>query len=449
MRSIGRHLTTSRSIFANGTRCYSSRQESQGSSKSGRVESEFAASLESLVGNLDTPLASRPATQSSTAKPTDTPPSSVPTDRFVEKHDGIASFGSQANTPKPMSSVKLFRGGAFAEIASKSPPEFFDDEKKVTPRRISGRFGLSRKRQAVPGASTAGSPRTSPRTQTSSGNQVRSSLNPRTPSSPTYRKPQNSVQQFGKKSGKQVTTDDPRGGRRKRETKTDDMEYEVRGDWKLYVGYMIHSEHPRVITYAHLRELCTCEKCIHPTTRQRLQTPGEVFDNLTSQGWLRKIPDTDMLSIEGDKLSINWDGKGAHRHEIDAKSVLRQIKSITQQEFLFLDTMKRRAWDLDTLDRKLPKLTIDYSTLRHKDGHFDSHTMYRLLYNLQVYGIVKLKGVPTEMTDNETCELRSIAQAIGPIKDTFYGETWDVRNQPDSKNVAYTDLNLGLHMDLL
>ena len=35
------------------------------------------------------------------------------------------------------------------------------------------------------------------------------------------------------------------------------------------------------------------------------------------------------------------------------------------------------------------------------------------------------------------------------IKNTFYGETWDVRSIPNAKNVAYTHQHLGFHMDLL
>lgn len=34
-------------------------------------------------------------------------------------------------------------------------------------------------------------------------------------------------------------------------------------------------------------------------------------------------------------------------------------------------------------------------------------------------------------------------------KNTFYGTSWNVKNDPNSKNIAYTSFYLGLHMDLM
>ena len=50
---------------------------------------------------------------------------------------------------------------------------------------------------------------------------------------------------------------------------------------------------------------------------------------------------------------------------------------------------------------------------------------------------------------DETCELRALAAAFGRIRYTFYGHVWNVRNIKESRNIAYTNLDLGLHMDLL
>ena len=33
--------------------------------------------------------------------------------------------------------------------------------------------------------------------------------------------------------------------------------------------------------------------------------------------------------------------------------------------------------------------------------------------------------------------------------ETFYGKSWDVKSIPNAENIAYTDLNLPLHMDLM
>ncbi|KAE8416734.1 hypothetical protein BDV36DRAFT_284264 [Aspergillus pseudocaelatus] len=46
-------------------------------------------------------------------------------------------------------------------------------------------------------------------------------------------------------------------------------------------------------------------------------------------------------------------------------------------------------------------------------------------------------------------DYRAIAARIGPVKDTFYGYTWDVRTVPDAINAAYTSNDLGFHTELL
>lgn len=75
--------------------------------------------------------------------------------------------------------------------------------------------------------------------------------------------------------------------------------------------------------------------------------------------------------------------------------------------------------------------------------------MLKATTQLQRYGLAFVTGVPTQETSAEICELRKLAGMFGEIRNTFYGELWDVRNIRNSRNIAYTNLDLGLHMDLL
>ena len=65
------------------------------------------------------------------------------------------------------------------------------------------------------------------------------------------------------------------------------------------------------------------------------------------------------------------------------------------------------------------------------------------------YNLLFVTPVPNEKASNEECELRSLAKKFSGIRDTMYGETWDVKNVRNSRNIAYTNLFLGLHMDLM
>ncbi|PWN53692.1 hypothetical protein IE53DRAFT_404513, partial [Violaceomyces palustris] len=68
-------------------------------------------------------------------------------------------------------------------------------------------------------------------------------------------------------------------------------------------------------------------------------------------------------------------------------------------------------------------------------------------------GFAFVTGLPTEKTATEAGEnaasLRELAEMMGEIRNTFYGQLWDVRSLASSRNIAYTNLDLGLHMDLL
>ena len=74
----------------------------------------------------------------------------------------------------------------------------------------------------------------------------------------------------------------------------------------------------------------------------------------------------------------------------------------------------------------------------------NDETLLFTLQQLVAYGLVFLKDVPS---DPEV--VAKIAERVGTIRYTFYGRTWNVKSVPNAKNIAYSSLNLGLHMDLL
>lgn len=59
--------------------------------------------------------------------------------------------------------------------------------------------------------------------------------------------------------------------------------------------------------------------------------------------------------------------------------------------------------------------------------------------------------LPTPSNASSTPHLAHLAHLLGEIRHTFYGPLWDVRSLPSSKskNIAYTNVDLGFHMDLL
>ena len=88
-------------------------------------------------------------------------------------------------------------------------------------------------------------------------------------------------------------------------------------------------------------------------------------------------------------------------------------------------------------------LFIPYETINNPEG------LIKAITQLCKYGLLFVSGVSNKETSNNACELRALAEKFGEIRRTFYGPLWDVINVRNSKNIAYTNLELGLHMDLL
>ncbi|GAA5967633.1 hypothetical protein JCM11641_005716 [Rhodosporidiobolus odoratus] len=100
-----------------------------------------------------------------------------------------------------------------------------------------------------------------------------------------------------------------------------------------------------------------------------------------------------------------------------------------------------RTWDGESLERTLKN--TDYAAFQKDDT-----ALFETLDALTRDGIVIVRGVPTEAKEGQATELRKVVERIGSVRRTWYGDLWDVRAVEGSKNIAYTNLDLGLHMDL-
>ncbi|KAK5737269.1 hypothetical protein LTR17_006881 [Elasticomyces elasticus] len=74
----------------------------------------------------------------------------------------------------------------------------------------------------------------------------------------------------------------------------------------------------------------------------------------------------------------------------------------------------------------------------------DDATVYSVVKQLKTQGLMFITGV----SDVEQ-SVAAIGERIRPIRDTFYGRTWDVRTVSNAINAAYTSADLGFHTDLL
>lgn len=177
-----------------------------------------------------------------------------------------------------------------------------------------------------------------------------------------------------------------------------------------------------------LRDSCTCSQCVDTSTRQKRFDSADIPANIRIRN----------LEIKPDNVVITWkhdvSGFGPdHETVLSNDWLARSSKAPVTHDYLG----GKLAWDVSHL--KNSSLDFDYDEYMS-----DDKALFDVLQQLQMYGLVFIKNVP----EAESSVIQT-ANRIGPLKNTFYGDTWDVRSVSNAKNVAYTDVHLGFHMDLL
>lgn len=179
-----------------------------------------------------------------------------------------------------------------------------------------------------------------------------------------------------------------------------------------------------------LRDACQCATCVHPSTSQKLFRTSDIPANIR--------PITYGVTFQDNGFHVEWEDNHNSFYE---HSFLERYTSAQRRSSYHKD-VKPISWDVSTISQ-VPDLYMTYEAIQ-KPSHLLS-----AITQLTRYGLLFLTGVPNTEHTNETCELRKLANIFGELRETFYGELWDVKNIRNSTNIAYTDLDLGLHMDLL
>ncbi|KAJ7178186.1 hypothetical protein C8R46DRAFT_943223, partial [Mycena filopes] len=176
----------------------------------------------------------------------------------------------------------------------------------------------------------------------------------------------------------------------------------------------------------------SCPSTIHPSTSQKLRRTSDIPPDV------RPAANNDSLRLTDAGLHIDWaDGHAS----FFSRDFLRLHSSPTHLA-AFHGTPPERLWGRAEISAN-PNLFVPYASLQGDTG------LRAAIDQLCADGLLFVTGVPHEETADATCELRALAGMFSHIRETFYGQVWDVVNLRESRNIAYTNLDLGFHMDLL
>ncbi|KAG1819082.1 uncharacterized protein BJ212DRAFT_72409 [Suillus subaureus] len=179
-----------------------------------------------------------------------------------------------------------------------------------------------------------------------------------------------------------------------------------------------------------LRDACQCTACVHPSTSQKLRRTSDIPADV------RPVPHG--VTVQDSGIHVEW----ADNHKSFYEHSFLERYSSAQRLSSFHKDVQPISWNVSTISQA-PDLYVTYEAIKKPSQLLSAITQ------LTRYGLLFLTGVPNTEHTNKTCELRKLANIFGELRETFYGELWDVKNIRNSKNIAYTNLDLGMHMDLL
>ncbi|KDN82718.1 2-trimethylaminoethylphosphonate dioxygenase [Kitasatospora cheerisanensis] len=169
-----------------------------------------------------------------------------------------------------------------------------------------------------------------------------------------------------------------------------------------------------------LRDNCPCTECRNPRSGQKRFRIGDLPDGLTATEAVEDAAGLHVLWSDGHRscYPAGWDardedsGLGDHRTEHG-----------------------KRLWEAADFARGLPE--ADWPTYLA-----DPEERIAVLAAVRRSGFAVLRGVPVEER-----RVLDVARTFGYVRDTNYGELFDVRVEPDAVNFAFTDAAVAPHTD--
>lgn len=180
-----------------------------------------------------------------------------------------------------------------------------------------------------------------------------------------------------------------------------------------------------------LRDACHCSRCVDQSTHQREFSYADIPANICVSS-MEPDSETGTWKVQWENDIAGYDN---HISVFPRSTILQLLDDIPTS----LDVHRTISlWDQKTFAEETKD--IDYKRLLHDDD-----TLAAALELIQRHGLIFVTRIP----EDEEAVRRMLGRLTGLYRNTFYGESWDVRTVPQAKNVAYTSGNLGFHMDLL
>lgn len=177
-----------------------------------------------------------------------------------------------------------------------------------------------------------------------------------------------------------------------------------------------------------LRDNCRCSSCFHSTSQSRHHN-WDHFD-------VTVRPLALHMDAEQEQLHVRWSDEHESSYELQW---LRERSFDPLSQRAYLDEFYRprtRHWAGAEFEEIAQRFQYDQVMA-------EDEALQQWLQALAVYGVALLRGAPLDEG-----VVRRLAERVGFIRRTTYGEEFIVQAKPGAQNYAYLSLPLPLHTDL-
>lgn len=172
-----------------------------------------------------------------------------------------------------------------------------------------------------------------------------------------------------------------------------------------------------------LRDHCHCDKCVHPSTKQRLvETFYEIPEDIS----------TEAIAEDESGFKVVWsDGHQSYY----AKEWLAQPKHSGRRFAERQSWVDPIFWTGESVKDDPP--TVDYEAVMHTN-----EGLLEWLTKIRQYGFCYVENTPVSPEQTE-----KLLERIAYIRNTHYGGFWDFTSDLSKGDTAYTQLGIGPHTD--
>lgn len=180
-----------------------------------------------------------------------------------------------------------------------------------------------------------------------------------------------------------------------------------------------------------LRDACSCPLCVDTSTLQRHFKTSSIPPDINIKSCETK---DGAIHIRWNNDIPNFTANGVEHVSTFSK---RNLEELFFPERASRVGRPQTDWDKAEMEKKVHWVS-------YKDYMESSEAFQETMAKLYEDGLVFLKDVPEDRKSVER-----IATHFGPLRNSLYGLSWDVKSIAKAQNVAYTNQDLGFHMDLL